>query len=90
MRLGFGRGPRAALALALAAEGLQFFAIDLHPSWVDVGIDMAGAGFGMVMVGFRGWFCSVLVANYLMGIRARGLKGLDFRSWPGMTGVGRE
>ena len=67
MRLGFGRGPLAALALALAAEGLQFFAIDLHPSWVDVGIDMAGAGFGMVMVGFRGWFCSVFSSKLFNG-----------------------
>ena len=31
------------LALALLTEGLQFFAIDRHPRWIDVGIDMAGA-----------------------------------------------
>lgn len=31
-----------ALALALLTEGLQFFAIERHPRWLDVGIDMAG------------------------------------------------
>lgn len=31
------------LTLALLTEGLQFFAIDRHPRWLDVGIDMAGA-----------------------------------------------
>ena len=30
------------LALALLTEGLQFFAMDRHPRWIDVGIDMAG------------------------------------------------
>jgi VanZ family protein len=38
-----GRVLLLALALALLTEGLQFFAIDRHPRWVDVGIDMAGA-----------------------------------------------
>ena len=37
-----------ALALALITEGLQFFAIDRHPRWLDVGIDMGGALAGMV------------------------------------------
>lgn len=32
----------AAFGLALLTEGLQFFAIDRHPRWLDVGIDMAG------------------------------------------------
>lgn len=32
----------ATLALALLTEGLQFFAVDRHPRWVDVGIDMMG------------------------------------------------
>lgn len=31
-----------ALCLALATEGLQFFAVDRHPRWIDVGIDLAG------------------------------------------------
>lgn len=44
----------AALALALLSEGLQFFAIDRHPRWRDVGIDMAGAlvGVGWIKLGF--------------------------------------
>jgi VanZ family protein len=43
----------AALALALLTEGLQFFAIDRHPRWLDVGIDMAGAlaGVGLIKLG---------------------------------------
>ena len=43
----------AALALALLSEGLQFFAIDRHPRWVDVGIDLAGAlaGIGLIKLG---------------------------------------
>ncbi|MDI1246530.1 MAG: VanZ family protein [Rhodoferax sp.] len=40
----------AALGLALLSEGLQFFAIDRHPRWVDVGIDLAGAVVGMGLV----------------------------------------
>ena len=40
----------AALGLALLSEGLQFFAIDRHPRWLDVGIDMAGALTGMLLV----------------------------------------
>ena len=36
-----------ALALALLTEGLQFFAIERHPRWVDVGIDLAGALTGL-------------------------------------------
>jgi len=38
-----------ALALALLTEGLQFFAIDCHPGWDDVGIDMAGAAAGLLL-----------------------------------------
>jgi VanZ family protein len=40
-------------ALALLTEGLQFFAIDRHPRWLDVGIDMAGAlaGVGLIKLG---------------------------------------
>jgi hypothetical protein len=43
----------AALALALLTEGLQFLAIDRHPRWLDVGIDLAGAlaGLGLVNLG---------------------------------------
>jgi hypothetical protein len=43
----------AALALALLTEGLQFLAIDRHPRWLDVGIDLAGAlaGLGLVTLG---------------------------------------
>jgi VanZ family protein len=37
-----GRVVLVALALALLSEGLQFLAVDRHPRWVDVGIDMAG------------------------------------------------
>jgi VanZ family protein len=40
----------AALGLALLTEGLQFFATDRHPGWLDVGIDMAGAVVGLVVV----------------------------------------
>lgn len=45
-----GRVLLGALFLALLTEGLQFFAIDRHPRWVDVGIDLAGtvAGLGLV------------------------------------------
>lgn len=40
----------AAMALALMTEGLQFLAIDRHPRWRDVGIDLAGAGLGLAVV----------------------------------------
>lgn len=40
------------LGLALLSEGLQFLAIDRHPRWLDVGIDMAGVLTAMVMVRF--------------------------------------
>ncbi len=47
----------AALGLGLATEGLQFFAIDRHPRWVDVGIDLAGAIFGLCLSGMLStWF----------------------------------
>ena len=38
------------LGLALLSEGLQYFAIDRHPRWLDVGIDMGGALAGMLLV----------------------------------------
>lgn len=38
----------AGLVLALLTEGLQFFAIERHPRWVDVGIDMAGLSLGLL------------------------------------------
>lgn len=38
------------LGLALLTEGLQFLAIDRHPRWLDVGIDMAGVLTAMVIV----------------------------------------
>lgn len=44
----------AALALALATEGLQFFALERHPRWRDVGIDLGGAGLGLLLVYFSG------------------------------------
>ena len=40
----------AALGLALLTEGLQFFAIDRHPRWLDVGIDLAGALAGALLI----------------------------------------
>ena len=41
----------SALLLAILTECLQFFAIDRHPRWLDVGIDMGGAflGVGLAM-----------------------------------------
>lgn len=36
-----------ALAMALGTEALQFFAIDRHPRWLDVGIDITGACVGV-------------------------------------------
>lgn len=44
-----------ALALALLTEGLQFFAIDRHPQLLDVGIDLAGIGLGLLVGSLRGW-----------------------------------
>lgn len=41
-----------ALGLALLSEGLQFFAIDRHPRWLDVAIDMSGALAGMLLAMF--------------------------------------
>ena len=41
----------AALALALSTEGLQFLALDRHPRWLDVGIDMGGALLGIALGG---------------------------------------
>jgi hypothetical protein len=38
-----------ALGLALLSEGLQFFAMDRYPRWLDVGIDMSGALAGMLL-----------------------------------------
>lgn len=38
------------LGLALLSEGLQFLAIDRHPRWLDVGIDMAGVLTAIVIV----------------------------------------
>ena len=45
-----GRVLLGALFLALLTEGLQFFAIDRHPRWVDVGIDLAGTVTGLGLV----------------------------------------
>lgn len=39
----------AALSLALLSEGMQYFAIDRHPRLIDVGIDLAGAGLGLMV-----------------------------------------
>ncbi|CAM3441227.1 hypothetical protein [Polaromonas hydrogenivorans] len=49
---------RAALALALLTEGLQFLAIDRHPRLLDVGIDMAGTVFALALVKGRS-LCTV-------------------------------
>lgn len=46
----------ALLALALLTEGLQVLAMDRHPRWLDVGIDMAGALTGVVLI-FLGVLC---------------------------------
>ena len=46
LRVGF-----TALALALLSEGLQHFAIDRHPRWLDVGIDVSGALLGLIVGG---------------------------------------
>lgn len=43
----------AALALALLTEGLQFFAIERHPRLLDVGIDMAGTFFMLLIFKVR-------------------------------------
>lgn len=42
-----------ALALALVTEGLQLFAIDRHPRWIDIGIDLAGALAGVGLASRR-------------------------------------
>ena len=39
-------------------EPMQVLAIDLHPRWTDVGIDMAGTAFGLLVMGCWGLFCS--------------------------------
>jgi len=39
----------AVLLLALLTEGLQFLAVDRHPRWLDIGIDMAGTVAGLVL-----------------------------------------
>jgi VanZ family protein len=39
------------LALAILTEALQYLAIDRHPRLLDIGIDMAGACVGVVLVG---------------------------------------
>jgi len=46
----------AALGLGLLSEGLQFFAVDRHPRWRDVGIDFAGALVGLA--------CAEVVSRY--------------------------
>ena len=47
----WGRVLLLSLALALSTEGLQFLAIDRHPRWQDVGIDMCGALLGIALGG---------------------------------------
>ncbi|MDD2923920.1 VanZ family protein [Rhodoferax sp.] len=42
-----------ALALALLTEGLQFLAMERHPRWIDVVIDMAGALGGVTLAALR-------------------------------------
>ncbi len=48
-----GRVLLLALVLALATEAFQFFAIDRHPRWIDVAIDMAGAVLALVLLAAR-------------------------------------
>ena len=48
----------AALALALLTEGLQFLAVERHPRLLDVGIDMAGTFFALILVKGRS-LCTV-------------------------------
>jgi hypothetical protein len=38
-----------ALGLALLTEGMQFVALDRHPSWRDVGIDLTGSTLGLCL-----------------------------------------
>lgn len=45
-----GRVVLVALVLALLSEGLQFLAVDRHPRWMDVGIDMAGTFLALALV----------------------------------------
>lgn len=47
LRWPFLRIALLAIALALLTEGLQFFASERHPRWLDVGIDLAGVLLGM-------------------------------------------
>ena len=44
-------------------EGLQFFANDRHPRWLDVGIDMGGALLGVALTRLLSW-----AANAAKGI----------------------
>jgi VanZ like family len=47
-----GRVVLVTSGLALLTEALQFLAVDRHPRWLDVGIDMAGVltGVGLINV----------------------------------------
>ena len=45
-----------ALSLAFLTEGMQFFAIDRHPRWRDVGIDMSGAAMALSLIYFFSFF----------------------------------
>jgi VanZ family protein len=49
LRTSAARVALGALLLALVTEGLQFFASHRDPSWIDVGIDVAGAAVGVVL-----------------------------------------
>jgi VanZ family protein len=44
----------ALLCLALLTEGLQVFAVNRHPRWLDVGIDMAGFLVGTLIAVWMG------------------------------------
>ncbi len=50
LRFGALRVVAGALTLALVTEGLQFWASNRSPSLADVGIDMAGAALGLLVV----------------------------------------
>ncbi len=51
LRQSVARVLAGALVLSLLTEGLQHFASHRDPSWFDVGIDMAGAGLGLLVAG---------------------------------------
>ncbi|WP_155301242.1 hypothetical protein [Cupriavidus necator] len=66
------------LGLALLTEGLQVFAINRHPRWLDVGIDMAG------------FLVGTLIAAWVAGRAPRGARRVRSQpaDAPGRSGAG--